>query len=237
MSGGFNMDDYVGVNERIIAFREKYPEGVLQSEIIELSEKRVVIRALAYRTPDDIRPGIGHSALGIPGTTPYTRGSELENAETSAWGRAIAALGFEVKKSVASRNEIESKSGSNGATTPTVPMNGQAAPYRPNFPSHTAEALPGTALKVVQIVSKSGVNNKGKWTKYGIVTEGGEVYSTFSETVMTDAAYAKDHGLGVVIEAHKTQYGNDIDSLTVADGKNPDPTVGAPTFDPDEIPA
>jgi hypothetical protein len=30
-----------------------------------------------------------------------------ENAETSAWGRALAALGFEVQKAVASREEVE----------------------------------------------------------------------------------------------------------------------------------
>jgi hypothetical protein len=69
----------------------------------------VVVKAYAYRTPDDPRPGIGHSSLTIPGATPYTRGSELENAETSAWGRALAALGFEVKKAIASADEVRSK--------------------------------------------------------------------------------------------------------------------------------
>ena len=101
--------DYIQVNERIIAFRDRYPEGSLQGEIVELTEARVVIKGYAYRTPDDTRPGIGHSALEIPGKTPYTRGSEIENAETSAWGRALAALGFEVKRAVASADEIASK--------------------------------------------------------------------------------------------------------------------------------
>jgi hypothetical protein len=102
-------DDYIQVNERIIAFRAKYPEGCLQSEIVDLTESRVTMRAYAYRTPDDPRPGIGHSTLAIPGSTPYTRGSELENCETSAWGRALAALGFEVKRAVASEEEVRSK--------------------------------------------------------------------------------------------------------------------------------
>jgi hypothetical protein len=108
---GFNINDYVQVNERIEKFYAKYPDGSLQSEVLELSETRVVMRAYAYRNPDDPRPGIGHSMLTIPGKTPYTKDSEVENAETSAVGRAIAMLGFEVKKSIASRNEIESKGG------------------------------------------------------------------------------------------------------------------------------
>jgi hypothetical protein len=101
--------DYIQVNERIIAFRDRYPEGSLQGEIVELTETRVVMKGYAYRTPDDTRPGIGHSALEIPGKTPYTRGSEIENAETSAWGRALAALGFEVKRAIASAEEVASK--------------------------------------------------------------------------------------------------------------------------------
>lgn len=104
------MDDYVPVNERIEQFYNAFPEGSLESEIVELTERRVTVKAYAYRKPDDPRPGIGHSSLTIPGSTPYTRGSEIENAETSAWGRAIAALGFEVKRGIASAEEIRNKS-------------------------------------------------------------------------------------------------------------------------------
>lgn len=109
MSGKFSMDDYVPVNERIDQFYRSHPEGSIQSEIVELTASRVTVKAYAYRTPDDPRPGVGHSSLEIPGSTPYTRGSEIENAETSAWGRAIAALGFEVKRGVASREEVRNK--------------------------------------------------------------------------------------------------------------------------------
>lgn len=104
----FEMKDYVDVAERVQAFYAKYPEGSIQSEITELTDTRVVVKAWAYRTPDDVYPAIGHSALGIPGTTPYTRGSEIENAETSAWGRALAALGFGTKH-IASRDEVQAK--------------------------------------------------------------------------------------------------------------------------------
>ena len=85
------MKDYVQVNERIIAFYERHPEGSIQSEIVEFSEKRVVVKAYAYRKPGDPLPGIGHSYMALPGKTTYTIGSELENTETSAWGRALAA--------------------------------------------------------------------------------------------------------------------------------------------------
>lgn len=104
-------DDYITVAERIVAFVAKYPDGSLQTDIIEMTPERVTVRAMAYRTPDDPRPGIGHSWLAIPGRTNFTRGSELENAESSAWGRAIAALGFEVRKGIATAEEVRNKAG------------------------------------------------------------------------------------------------------------------------------
>jgi hypothetical protein len=118
---GFNMDDYVPVNERLEAFYKKYPRGSIQSEIIELTESRVTVKAYAYREPDDPRPGTGLSSLNIPGTTSFTRGSEIENAETSAWGRAIAALGFEVKREVASREEVRNKQPGRGERSSEAP--------------------------------------------------------------------------------------------------------------------
>ena len=70
----------------------------------------IVYYAAAYRTPDDPRPGIGAAWEPYPGQTPYTAGSELMNAETSAWGRAIvAALAGDSKKGVASRQEVKAR--------------------------------------------------------------------------------------------------------------------------------
>nr|MBA3405704.1 hypothetical protein [Gemmatimonadaceae bacterium] len=59
----FSMKDYVPVNERIDAFYRAHPEGSMQSEIVELTAERVTVKAYAYRTVDDPRPGIGHSSL------------------------------------------------------------------------------------------------------------------------------------------------------------------------------
>lgn len=108
-------DDYNTVAERIIEFREKWPDGCLRPanlmvpysiEIINGNPVFIVVAA-AYRTPDDPNPGIGMAYEPIPGSTPYTRGSELQNAETAAWGRAIiAALAGDAKKGIASRDEL-----------------------------------------------------------------------------------------------------------------------------------
>jgi hypothetical protein len=81
-------------------------------EFVEIEGKRWVIgRAYAYRTPDDPRPGIGTAWEIVPGTTPFTRGSEIQNLETSAWGRAIGALGIGIDASIATIDEIQHAKG------------------------------------------------------------------------------------------------------------------------------
>ena len=115
------LKDYVDVAERIRAWYDAYPNGRIETRIVEHNEKRVVIEARAYRgvkgdnAPDDElgfmddRPaGVGHSAMQIPGATPYTRGSEIENCETSAVGRALVMAGLPSKR-VASDDEIRAK--------------------------------------------------------------------------------------------------------------------------------
>ncbi|HXJ66462.1 MAG TPA: hypothetical protein VNN79_22110 [Actinomycetota bacterium] len=108
-----DMSNYVDVKARIRLFLERYPDGRLVTDRVEIWQDveppRVVVKALAYRTPDDTLPGVGWSWLVIPGSTNFTRGSEVENAETSAWGRAIGSLGIGIDASIATTDEIDSK--------------------------------------------------------------------------------------------------------------------------------
>jgi len=107
-------DDYIEVSERVRQFLDKYPEGSLQSEwqyVDRDGEQWLVVRAYAYRHSMDMRPGVGHAWEPVPGRTPYTKGSELMVGETSAWGRATAALGIAVNRGIATSNEISAAKG------------------------------------------------------------------------------------------------------------------------------
>lgn len=107
--------DYIDVATRIVEFRNQYPTGSLQQvkyEVIDVNGKAfLAFTAAAYRTPDDERPGIGTAWEPIPGPTNFTRDSEMQNAETAAWGRAIvAALAADTKKGIASQEEVRNRS-------------------------------------------------------------------------------------------------------------------------------
>jgi hypothetical protein len=111
---------YTEVSERMTIARGLWPLCIFRPlnperpyEIVTVKElSYVVFTAALYRTPEDLLPAVGIAWEEIPGRTPYTKGSELMNAETSAWGRACIAAGIPSKK-IASfeevRNRIEPK--------------------------------------------------------------------------------------------------------------------------------
>jgi hypothetical protein len=114
--------DYIDVATRIVEFREKFPEGSLQQvkyEFVTVNNKDwVVYTAAAYRSPDDQRPGIGTAWEPVPGPTNFTRDSEVQNAETAAWGRAmVAALAVDTKQGIASSQEVRNRQVKSSATS------------------------------------------------------------------------------------------------------------------------
>jgi hypothetical protein len=105
-----DLSDYKEVSERIADFRNAHPDGSLQSEVIPSPvDGFVVVKGYAYRSPDDPRPGTGLAWEPVPGKTTFTKDSELQNAETSAWGRAIIAVGASDASKVASANEVRNR--------------------------------------------------------------------------------------------------------------------------------
>jgi hypothetical protein len=120
MARNFNPADsgYNEVATRIVEARKKHPEGILRPldpakpyTIETIGEKTFIVYCAAfYRTPDDPMPGIGVAWEPFPGTTPYTQNSELMNAETSAWGRAlVAAFAADTKKGIATSLDVRAR--------------------------------------------------------------------------------------------------------------------------------
>lgn len=114
--------DYIDVATRIAAIRgeadRQYPDGSFQPlshdepyRLVQVGDVTFLAYVAAfYRTPDDPRPGVGAAWEQVPGRTTFTRGSELQNAETSAWGRAlVAALAADTKRGINSAEEVRNR--------------------------------------------------------------------------------------------------------------------------------
>lgn len=112
----YDLEGYNTVPERIAEFREKYPDGRLKQKSLEFvrdfaGKDWVVYTAEAWRSADDPAPAEGTAWEPVPGPTKFTKDSEVQNAETAAWGRAIvAALAADTAKGIASKEEVRNRS-------------------------------------------------------------------------------------------------------------------------------
>lgn len=113
----FDLSNYVDVPTRIRQLREKHPDAVLRPydpsqpfKIVEIGGREFIIyTAVCYRHPEDLCPAIAVAAEPVIGASAFTRNSEVMNAETSAWGRAIMAALAVDEPHIASREEVQNR--------------------------------------------------------------------------------------------------------------------------------
>jgi len=102
----FNLEDYETVEERLIKFWKDYPDGRIDTSLVEHTLQRFIVKASIYRTEVDAQAW----STGFAEETVSTRGvnatSALENCETSAIGRALANAGYASKGKRPSREEM-----------------------------------------------------------------------------------------------------------------------------------
>lgn len=111
-TGKVTTKQYAEVNQRVKAFRMLFPEGCIKTDILEMGDGLVTIKASVYEYYD----GEDSYKLLATGTANEDRESSyinnnsyIENCETSAIGRALGMLGIGIDSAIASVEEITQK--------------------------------------------------------------------------------------------------------------------------------
>jgi len=128
--------EYVEVHERLRHFRIHYADHSLTSEVIEKTEDTILILAT-------IKDSTGRALANV------------ENAETSAWGRCLGNFGIGIDTAVASYDEV-----SNAITQQATKPTPQAKPKTPIL--HTLDIGDDNWDKVLKFVG----DNKEKGLTY-----------------------------------------------------------------------
>ena len=105
--------EYKTVAERVAAFREVSADLTIETEIVLWEDDDVIVKASISDNGKLIATGLAHE---VRGSTNINKTSHVENCETSAIGRALAAFGLggteyasadEVANAIAQQNEAK----------------------------------------------------------------------------------------------------------------------------------
>lgn len=109
---------YAEVNQRIKAFRQLYPCGMIETEILSCEDGVIMMRAMVR---DDTGKVLGMGTAYEKESSGYiNKTSYVENCETSAVGRALGMCGIGIDTSIASAEEVANAIKNQEADEPDV---------------------------------------------------------------------------------------------------------------------
>jgi hypothetical protein len=166
---GFNLDDYVDVATRLRELLEKYPEASVEAsppKLVAVDGANFV--EVTVTITADGRTARASAWEPIPGKTPYTKDSEMMNAETSALGRACGMWGIGLKKSVASLDEVRARREASKAVHPSnQPADNENEPAhdRPQSAGAATDKQLGAIRAMHKKLGKTIPAGMSSWTK------------------------------------------------------------------------
>jgi len=100
-------NDYIPVNQKVLHFRQNFKANI-ETELLEFDfrEGFCVVKAIIKEGETTLASGLAHE-FRDDATSFVNSTSFVENAETSAIGRALACLGIGIDDSYASADEVQ----------------------------------------------------------------------------------------------------------------------------------
>ena len=199
----FNINDYETVEVRLARFISDFPDFRIDTQLVEASDTRFIVRSSIYRTYLDAVPFASGLAYEMVSDRGIMSTSALEVCETSSLGRSLANAGYAAKGKRPSQSEMAKVIASETPKTIYGRPNSRSAAVesalRESFDNDKKEPEP-VAWTVGEVVDAIGTQipnpppecDHGHILKQGI-SKGGKPYYGYvcKGNVKEDAVWAK----------------------------------------------
>jgi hypothetical protein len=119
----FNLEEYATVEERLSKFWQEHPEGAVHTELVKHEGDVCIFKAYVWfeRGEELVATGFAEE---IRDASPVNKTSFVENAETSAIGRALANANYAMKKRPSREEMVKAQRGQQAPAkpAPSVPQ-------------------------------------------------------------------------------------------------------------------
>jgi hypothetical protein len=182
----FSLDDYETVESRITRFYKDHPKGriVTWVEWHDPDMSKLVFGAKVYK-PDEDAPWATGFAFEVLGSSPVNKTSHVENAETSAIGRALANAGYATKGKRPSREEMEK---AQRAGIERVPDPG--IPTAPLVTEESAERIRELGRRLTKRIGREAAEKAYTNARDAVVAEGSTLLEEHAVRIITSLELA-----------------------------------------------
>jgi hypothetical protein len=172
----FNEEDYVPVHERIVAFRKDHPEGAILTERFADGDVGIFFKAKVYKSLEERKNETPASSAHTYLPDSAREDLKVEEAtETAAVGRALAFLGYELSKGIASKDEVDGEDEEETEEEPPKRTKLSAKKTKPKV-EDDEEEIEEEEIEEEEIEEekpKTKLNTKRKFQRTSKLTKGG----------------------------------------------------------------
>lgn len=155
----FNLEDYETVETRLARFWEQHQEdGRIETELVSHNNGHYIIKAKVFVADRQVSTGLADELVADKGVNAR---NALENAETSAIGRALANFNFAPKGKRPSREEMTKAQGDAWATPPDSPISqnkGKISPEQPTQVVQPTDSLEASYFGNYRVATEKQIN-------------------------------------------------------------------------------
>jgi hypothetical protein len=155
----FDLSNYETVETRLNRFWETYPDGRVETTLMNYDGDTCIVRSVIWKHRDDAHPTATGYAHEIHTDRGVNATSFVENCETSSLGRCLANMGFATQGKRPSREEMQKVERQGGQVAPSAqvhtPSGAFATPKQTGYIKKLAKDANMDDLNLLEFIQRT----------------------------------------------------------------------------------